>query len=155
MTDTEIFENELECIQRRNDGECNGGTDCAKCDLVMDCEEIKSCYLRSISNILKLEYQQQKIAELKAESDCLVAQLRSAYDQIARLKRNTFTDSDVKNLQLEAVTKFAELLAESIWKSVDKAEEEYDDENPGIYIAENVATVNIPELLDKIKKELK
>lgn len=149
MTDAEIFENELKCIQRRNAGECNGGTDCAKCDLVMDCNELKSCYHRTLG------HQQQKIAELKVERDCLIAQLSSAYDQIARLKRDTFTDADVKNLQLEAVTKFADLLVKSIRKSADKAEEDYEDENPGIYLAENVAIVNIPEVMDKIKEELR
>lgn len=51
LTDEQIFENEISCITRRNEGICNGGTDCVKCDLLMDSEEIIKCYNRAIARI--------------------------------------------------------------------------------------------------------
>ena len=51
MSDKEIFENEIKCIKRRSNGECNGGDDCCHCDLLMDEKEIIAAYERAIERL--------------------------------------------------------------------------------------------------------
>lgn len=65
MTDKQIFENEIKCITRRNECICNGGTDCVKCDLLMDSEEILKCYNRALKNIDLLDYYKSEIERLE------------------------------------------------------------------------------------------
>lgn len=60
MTDEQVFENEIKCIIRRNECVCNGGSDCIKCDLLMDSEEIVKCYNRAIKNINLINRQKEK-----------------------------------------------------------------------------------------------
>lgn len=62
MTDNEIFETEIKCINRRANGQCNGGTDCCNCDLLMNEEDIISAYERAMSNFALIN-------RLKAELD--------------------------------------------------------------------------------------
>lgn len=67
MTDNEIFENEIKCITRRNECLCNGGTDCIKCDLLMDSEEILKCYNRALKNIDLINRQKAEIERLQKQ----------------------------------------------------------------------------------------
>ena len=60
MTDKEIFQNEILCVKRRSQGVCNGGSECAECDLLMDDVAIISAYKRAIE---KLKSQSATIGE--------------------------------------------------------------------------------------------
>ena len=71
MTDNEIFETEIKCINRRANGKCNGGTDCCKCDLLMNEKDIISAYERAIANSSLINRQQTEIEELKIENKSL------------------------------------------------------------------------------------
>lgn len=71
MTDNEIFETEIKCINRRANGKCNGGTDCCKCDLLMDEKDIISAYERAIANNDLINRQQEEIEELQIENKSL------------------------------------------------------------------------------------
>ena len=72
MTDNEIFETEIKCINRRASGKCNGGTDCYKCDLLMNEKDIISAYERAIANINLINRQQEEIDELKHEREVFI-----------------------------------------------------------------------------------
>lgn len=101
MTDVEIFENEIKCITRRNECICNGGTDCVKCDLLMDSEEILKCYNRAIKNTALVSHQkaeierylhsikllekdveviENKIIQIEAQRDALLEELQRLAD---------------------------------------------------------------------------
>ena len=71
MTDNEIFETEIKCINRRSSGKCNGGTDCYKCDLLMNEKDIISAYERAIANSNLINQLQLEIEELKIENKSL------------------------------------------------------------------------------------
>ena len=71
MTDNEIFETEIKCINRRASGKCNGGTDCYKCDLLMNEKDIIYAYERAIANNDLINRQQTEIEELKIENKSL------------------------------------------------------------------------------------
>lgn len=68
MTDNEIFETEIKCINRRANGKCNGGTDCCKCDLLMNEKDIISAYERAIANSNLINRQQEEIERLIKET---------------------------------------------------------------------------------------
>lgn len=72
MTDEQIFENEIKCIIRRNECVCNGGSDCIKCDLLMDSEEIVKCYNRAIKNIELINRQKAEIERLENKNTLLL-----------------------------------------------------------------------------------
>lgn len=72
MTDKQIFENEIKCIIRRNEGVCNGGSDCVKCDLLMDSEEIVKCYNRAINNIDLINRQKAEIERMENQNTLLL-----------------------------------------------------------------------------------
>lgn len=92
MTDKEIFETEIKCINRRANGKCNGGTDCCKCDLLMDEKDIISAYERAIAN-----------------SDLINRQ----HAEIERLRKETMNMAiTIESCQGEAITEFAERLKE-------------------------------------------
>ena len=71
MTDNEIFETEIKCINRRANGKCNGGTDCCKCDLLMNEKDIISAYERAIANSDLINRQKTEIEELQIENKSL------------------------------------------------------------------------------------
>ena len=116
MTDEQIFENEIKCIIRRNECVCNGGSDCTKCDLLMDSEEFVKCYNRAIKNIDLTNRQKAKIEELRSDKiiaerhekdtrdlyvDC-ARQLEEAKAEIESLKRGvtfTFTIEDFESIK--------------------------------------------------------
>lgn len=75
-------------------GVCNGGSDCIKCDLLMDSEEIIKCYNRAIKNI-KLNNRQ------KAENESLQKNIDGL---------NIFTKNHIKVIRLQAIKEFAERL---------------------------------------------
>ena len=99
MTDNEIFETEIKCINRRANGKCNGGTDCCKCDLLMNEKDIISAYERAIANSSLINRQQTEIEELKIENKSL----RSAANSYKFHYNNARTEA-VKEL-IEKLTK--------------------------------------------------
>jgi hypothetical protein len=116
MTDEQIFENEIKCIIRRNEGVCNGGSDCIKCDLLMDSEEIIKCYNRAIKNIKLNNRQKAENERLTAKilvkdniNDYNTAQLRIAREALRTAKSNAIKEfaervkkySFVDNLSLD------------------------------------------------------
>ena len=116
MTDEQIFENEIKCIIRRNEGVCNGGSDCIKCDLLMDSEEIIKCYNRAIKNIKLNNRQKAENERLTAKilvkdniNDYNTAQLRIAREELRTAKSNAIKEfaervkrySFVDNLSLD------------------------------------------------------
>lgn len=71
MTDNEIFETEIKCINRRANGKCNGGIDCCKCDLLMNEKDIISAYERAIANSNLINRQKAEIERLKECPKCI------------------------------------------------------------------------------------
>ena len=65
LTDKEIFGIEIKCINRRANGQCNGGTDCCNCDLLMNEKDIISAYERAITNLDLINRQEQENESLK------------------------------------------------------------------------------------------
>lgn len=105
MTDKQIFENEIKCIIRRNEGVCNGGSDCIKCDLLMDSEEIVKCYNRAIKNIELINRQAAEIEELKTEIERLENQ-----NTLLLKKKCKDINTARKIIKSEAIKEFAERL---------------------------------------------
>ena len=143
MTDSEIFETEIKCIQRRSSGQCNGGTDCCNCDLLMNEKDIISAYERAITNndlinrlqaenkellgkIEKLE-EKNKILDLNRrmallEKEPLYENIKTANAEIKRLSHKcgecagcTRWKCDCANIKAEAYKEFAERLKEYIY----------------------------------------
>lgn len=82
MTDNEIFETEIKCINRRASGKCNGGTDCCKCDLLMNEKDIISAYERAVANSDLINRQKAEIDELKHEREVLIEDIHHSADKI-------------------------------------------------------------------------
>ena len=112
LTDNEIFATEIKCINRRANGQCNGGTDCCNCDLLMNEKDIISAYERAITNI-------DLINRLKAEND--------------RLKGIKTTDWLVKGISKEQLEKEKiEAIRENAYKlGKTEAYKEFVDSNFG------------------------
>lgn len=133
LTDKEIFENEIKCIQRRSIGQCNGGTDCCKCDLLMNEKDIISAYERAIANNdlinrlqcernkyrRKVQNQREEINRLQAE----IERLKPFEDKIAEFKSHVRVEDMLvfassleewlefcDNLKAEAYKEFVDLL---------------------------------------------
>lgn len=104
MTDEQIFENEIKCIIRRNECVCNGGSDCTKCDLLMDSEEIVKCYNRAIKNIDLTNRQKAENEELRERITYLEKSIdysRKEYNQLLQ---------KLQQAKSEAIKEFAEQL---------------------------------------------
>lgn len=71
MTDKEIFETEIKCIKRRSSGQCNGGTDCGNCDLLMNEKDIIFAYERAIKANEIINRQHSEKEEMTAHIKCL------------------------------------------------------------------------------------
>lgn len=99
MTDEQIFENGIKCVIRRSKGVCNGGSNCIKCDLLMDSEEIVKCYDRAIKNIELTNHQKAKIEELK---DIIAKVPTNAYD--LQVEASEKLENQIKS---EAIKEFA------------------------------------------------
>ena len=118
MTDKQIFENEIKCITRRNECVCNGGSDCVKCDLLMDSEEIMKCYNRAIKNINLINRQKAEIESLKQiidEEDNEILELQ---------KRIIFWREDLnyqpEKIKSAAIKEFAERLKNNTFLAKEK-----------------------------------
>ena len=121
-TDKQIFENEIKCIIRRNEGVCNGGSDCIKCDLLMESKEILKCYNRAIQNIDLINHQKAENERLNIELQSMRSAANSykmhyekAQIEIDRLQKNIdglniFTTNHIKVIRLQAMKEFAEEL---------------------------------------------
>lgn len=110
MTDEQIFENEIKCITRRNECVCNGGSDCVKCDLLMDSEKIVKCYNRAIKNIDLINRQKVEIENLKVELK-VMREAANSY-KIAYKKETPYaiqvevSDKIEKQIKSEAIKEF-------------------------------------------------
>lgn len=62
----DILLNEMECVQRASDDECN--RDCAKCDLLRDTDEILQAYRISIK---ALEHPEENVVAIVPCGDCI------------------------------------------------------------------------------------
>lgn len=60
----EVLDNEINCVNRRAKGECNGGSDCQKCDLLLTDTEIIWALTKAIK-ALSIPEIQQHISLLK------------------------------------------------------------------------------------------
>lgn len=101
MTDNEIFETEIKCINRRANGKCNGGTDCCKCDLLMNEKDIISAYERAIANSNLINRLQAEIDRLNNNISAMAVTLRNS----TKATRN------------EAIKEFAERLKLSFFNN--------------------------------------
>lgn len=99
MTDKQIFENEIKCIIRRNEGVCNGGSDCIKCDLLMDSEEILKCYNRAIQNIDLIDRQKEENEGLKIDLAKCSIRIDNLYETADEIKSEAYKEclARVKN----------------------------------------------------------
>lgn len=142
MTDKQIFENEIKCIIRRNKCVCNGGSDCIKCDLLMDSEEIVKCYNRAIKNsdlinrqkaeieilkkqldVAKMFYKEEAkkrdlyshmVSNLKKENAKQKAMLEAIDNEMFPLPFETDFDKAIKTVKSEALIDFAERLKSKV-----------------------------------------
>ena len=99
MTDIEIFETEIKCIQRRSSGQCNGGSDCCNCDLLMSDEEIISAYERAIEQNDIINRQKAEIERLKNDCFCIANERDAIGDCM---------NEAVEEAKAEAIKEFAE-----------------------------------------------
>lgn len=113
MTDEQIFENEIKCITRRNKCVCNGGSDCVKCDLLMDSEEIVKCYNRAIKNIDLINRQKAEIEELKERISYLEESIDCSRKEYNRLLQK------MQQAKSEAIKEFAERSKETAYSYSD------------------------------------
>lgn len=111
MTDNEIFGTEIKCINRRANGKCNGGTDCCKCDLLMNEKDIISAYERAIANSNLINRLQAEIERLKECPKCIYEYDKQGYlllinnapgIEIVRCKECKYWDA-VKNPKCKGV----------------------------------------------------
>lgn len=107
MTDNEIFETEIKCINRRSSGKCNGGTDCCNCDLLMNEKDIISAYERAIANSNLINRQQSGIERLKGIS---VSSSKDPMDFCGVLC--DYAEELIDKAKSEAIKDFAEHLKE-------------------------------------------
>ena len=110
MTDNEIFETEIKCINRRANGKCNGGTDCCKCDLLMDEKDIISAYERAIANSDLINRQKTEIERLKECPKCIYEYDGNTTEYCIQGPCSNF--KTVEQIKSEAYKEFAEKLKE-------------------------------------------
>ena len=108
MTDNEIFETEIKCINRRASGKCNGGTDCCKCDLLMDEKDIISAYERAIANHDLINRLQAEIERLKECPKCIYEYDGKTTEYCVQGPCSNF--KTVEQIKSEAYKEFAEKL---------------------------------------------
>ncbi len=71
MTNNEtiaVLDNETKCVNRRARGECNGGTDCQTCELVLPDYMILSAYNKAIK-LLDVDNIKDTISKIKKERE--------------------------------------------------------------------------------------
>ena len=127
LTDKEIFATEIKCINRRANGQCNGGTDCCKCDLLMNEKDIISAYEIAIANIdliNRLQAENKRLSVLAELGNTRANDYRVMRDralkaekEVERLKANEemadgYADALVEYTKAEAYKEFAEEIFE-------------------------------------------
>lgn len=155
MTDRQIFENEIKCITRRNECVCNGGSDCIKCDLLMDSEEIVKCYNRAIKNVDLMNRQKVKIENLKVELKVMRGAANSYKMAYEKLKKTPYemqvevSDKIEKQIKSEAIKEFAERLKIKV-KMYNS-----EDVDEGDLIDDLLTVGETVEIIDRLVKEMK
>lgn len=109
---TEIFETEIKCINRRANGKCNGGTDCCKCDLLMNEKDIISAYERAIANSNLINRLQAEIERLKECPKCIYEYDGKTTEYCVQGPCSNF--KTVEQIKSEAYKEFAEKLENEI-----------------------------------------
>ena len=105
MTDNEIIETEIKCINRRANGKCNGGTDCCKCDLLMNEKDIISAYERAIANSNLINRLQAEIERLKECPKCIYEYDGNTTEYCVQGPCSNF--KTVEQIKSEAIKEFA------------------------------------------------
>lgn len=119
MTDNEIFETEIKCINRRANGKCNGGTDCCKCDLLMNEKDIISAYERAIANNDFINQQQAEIERLKAEEEKYLFKCVMPFNSMVCSKSIDDYDRLINDIWIDAIKWFADRLKETVMQKFD------------------------------------
>ena len=119
MTDNEIFETEIKCINRRANGKCNGGTDCCKCDLLMNEKDIISAYERAIANNDLINRQQAEIDRLKAEEEKYPFKCVMPFNSMICSKSIEDYDRLINDIGIDAIKGFADRLKETAMQKFD------------------------------------
>ena len=107
MTDNEIFETEIKCINRRANGKCNGGTDCCKCDLLMSEKDIISAYERAIVNSNLINRQKAEIERLNIENEILSKNADTAFQDGLNEAQDLYAEQVKAEIKAEAIKEFA------------------------------------------------
>lgn len=107
MTDKEIFETEIKCINRRANGKCNGGTDCCKCDLLMDEKDIISAYERAIANSDLINRQHAEIDRLERKNEILSINADTAFQDGLNEAQDLYAEQVKDEIKSEAIKEFA------------------------------------------------
>ena len=144
MTDKQIFENEIKCIIRRNEGVCNGGSDCVKCDLLMDSEEIVKCYNRAINNIDLINRQKAEIERMENQNTLLLK------------KKCKDINTARKIIKSEAIKDFAKRLKSKL-NDLEFRTKTHRKTVPTKFCDDNANWVMhecVPEEIDKLVKEM-
>lgn len=125
MTDNEIFETEIKCINRRSSGKCNGGTDCCKCDLHMNDKDIIYAYERAIAYSSLINRLQAEIDDLRHEREVFIEDIHHYTDkineqleEIEKLEKTIsylegVCESTPDKIRAEAIKEFADKLKKS------------------------------------------
>ena len=150
MTDKQIFENEIKCITRWNECVCNGGSDCVKCDLLMDSEEIVKCYNRAIKNIDLINRQKAEIERLKM----VIEQIE---DDLQPLPFETNFEKAAKRIKSEAIKEFAERLKSRLANLSVQTKTHGRKTTPNYVddIANQILHDVVPQEIDNLVKEMK
>lgn len=107
MTDNEIFETEIKCINRRASGKCNGGTDCCKCDLLMNEKDIISAYERAIVNSNLINRQKAEIERLNIENEILSKNADTAFQDGLNEAQDLYAEQVKAEIKSESIKEFA------------------------------------------------
>ena len=142
MTDNEIFETEIKCINRRANGKCNGGTDCCKCDLLMNEKDIISAYERAIANNDLINRQQAEIEKLEAEEEKYPFKCVMPFNSMVCSKSIEDYDRLINDIGVDAIKGFVDRLKE-------KKQEVFTAVNNSSYA---VTVYNIDKLVKEYEK---
>lgn len=173
LTPEEIFENEIKCVKRRSNGQCNGGVDCCTCDLLMNEQDIISAYERAIDNINLINRQQSQIdtmlenlqfrtnqvIEQQAEIERLqneIGSLNKKYPCTVQLGEHCLMyarslddyDKQIGDISSEAIKEFADLVDKDI---NEKLSDSIKEQNPHLYLIHQIVKDRLKEMVGEDK----
>ena len=169
LTDEQIFENEIKCITRRNECLCNGGTDCIKCDLLMDSEEILKCYNRALKNLDLINRQKAEIERLEKEVDrlsqCVMyhdGQIADAIKELGEKVTEVFmryahlhTYADAARKDYIETVDGKEIEMQSVWDVFSLKKYEMAEYEEMSRLQKNIETIEKERLLTELEKDFR